>query len=62
MLPRLAAAICAMGEDHEEMLDLVAQAWQVIETVRTKYSCRTCDKIIQAPAPTNTKGHDARPT
>nr|WP_245433232.1 IS66 family transposase zinc-finger binding domain-containing protein [Mesorhizobium sp. WSM3866] len=41
----------AMGADHEEMLDLVAQAWQVIETVRPKYSCRTCDKIIQAPAP-----------
>ncbi|WP_292498598.1 IS66 family transposase zinc-finger binding domain-containing protein [Mesorhizobium sp.] len=41
----------AMGEDREEMLDLVAQAWQVIETVRPKYSCRTCDKIIQAPAP-----------
>ncbi|RWH78028.1 MAG: hypothetical protein EOQ85_16980 [Mesorhizobium sp.] len=41
----------AMGEDSEEMLDLVAQAWQVMETVRPKYSCRTCDKIIQAPAP-----------
>ncbi|RUW72797.1 hypothetical protein EOA28_19815 [Mesorhizobium sp. M2A.F.Ca.ET.067.02.1.1] len=41
----------AMGEDSDEMLDLVAQAWQVIETVRPKYSCRTCDKIIQAPAP-----------
>lgn len=41
----------AMGKDSEEMLDLVAQAWQVLETVRPKYSCRTCDKIIQAPAP-----------
>ncbi|MFD1981858.1 IS66 family transposase zinc-finger binding domain-containing protein [Mesorhizobium newzealandense] len=41
----------AMGEDSEEMLDLVAQAWQVMETIRPKYSCRTCDKIIQAPAP-----------
>ncbi|MER8594300.1 IS66 family transposase [Mesorhizobium sp. M1182] len=41
----------AMGEDSEEMLDLVAQAWQVMETVRPKFSCRTCDKIIQAPAP-----------
>ena len=41
----------AMGEDSDEMLDLVAQAWQVIETVRPKYSCRTCDKIIQAPVP-----------
>ncbi|TIT04393.1 MAG: hypothetical protein E5W85_31570, partial [Mesorhizobium sp.] len=41
----------AMGQDSDEMLDLVAQAWQVIETIRPKYSCRTCDKIIQAPAP-----------
>ncbi|WP_245431744.1 IS66 family transposase zinc-finger binding domain-containing protein [Mesorhizobium atlanticum] len=41
----------AMGQDSEEMLDLVAQAWQVMETIRPKYSCRTCDKIIQAPAP-----------
>lgn len=40
-----------MGEDSEEMLDLVAQAWQVIETIRPKYSCQTCDKIIQAPVP-----------
>ncbi|KAA3445824.1 hypothetical protein C7I87_31515 [Mesorhizobium sp. SARCC-RB16n] len=40
-----------MGEDSDEMLDLVVQAWQVIETVRPKYSCRTCDKIVQAPAP-----------
>lgn len=22
-----------------------------METIRPKYSCRTCDKIIQAPAP-----------
>jgi len=41
----------AMGQDSEEMLDLVAQAWQVMETIRPKYSCRTCDKIIQAPPP-----------
>lgn len=41
----------AMGEDSDEMLDLMAQAWQVMETIRPKYSCRTCDKIIQAPAP-----------
>ncbi|TIN32415.1 MAG: IS66 family transposase [Mesorhizobium sp.] len=41
----------AMGQDSDEMPDLVAYAWQVIETIRPKYSCRTCDKIIQAPAP-----------
>ncbi|MDX8499031.1 transposase domain-containing protein [Mesorhizobium sp. VK4C] len=32
--PGCGGALRAIGEDHEEMLDLVAQAWQVIETVR----------------------------
>ncbi|MER9580750.1 IS66 family transposase zinc-finger binding domain-containing protein [Mesorhizobium sp. M0276] len=42
----------AKGEDSEEMLDLVAQASGLAgETIRPKYSCRTCDKIIQAPVP-----------
>ncbi|TIV50011.1 IS66 family transposase zinc-finger binding domain-containing protein, partial [Mesorhizobium sp.] len=49
--PGCGGALRAMGEDSDEMLDLVVQAWQVIETVRPKYSCRACDKIIQAPAP-----------
>ncbi|MDX8516590.1 transposase, partial [Mesorhizobium sp. VK23E] len=49
--PGCGGALRGMGEDSDEMLDLVVQAWQVIETVRPKYSCRTCDKIIQAPAP-----------
>ncbi|WP_352531158.1 IS66 family transposase zinc-finger binding domain-containing protein [Mesorhizobium sp. M0060] len=48
----------AMGQDSEEMLDLVAQAWQVMETVRPKYSCRTCDKIIQAAG--TSQGHCTR--
>lgn len=41
----------------------VAQARQVMETVRPKYSCRTCDKIIQAPAPVKAiaRGKLARP-
>ncbi len=48
----------ATGEDSEEMLDLVAQAWQVMVTIRPKYSCRTCDKIIQAPAPAKAIARD----
>ncbi|MEI9425797.1 IS66 family transposase zinc-finger binding domain-containing protein [Mesorhizobium sp. Cs1299R1N1] len=40
-LPGCGGDLRAMGEDSDEMLDLVAQAWQVIEAVRPKYRCRT---------------------
>lgn len=33
------------------MLDVAPVAWRVIRTVRPNYSCRTCEKIVQAPAP-----------
>lgn len=48
--PDCGGALRPMGEDHDEILDVIAQAWRVIETVRPKYSCRACDKIVQAPA------------
>ncbi len=25
--------------------------WRVVRNVRPKYSCQTCEKIVQAPAP-----------
>ncbi|WP_245273267.1 IS66 family transposase zinc-finger binding domain-containing protein [Mesorhizobium sp. L2C084A000] len=31
------------GLRRRSALDLVAQAWQVMETIRPKYSCRTCN-------------------
>ncbi len=40
-----------MGEDSDEMLDIVAQAWEVLRTIRPKYSCRQCERIVQAPPP-----------
>ena len=33
------------------MLDAVPVQWRVVRTIRPKYSCRTCEKIVQAPAP-----------
>jgi transposase len=33
------------------MLDVVPVRWRVIRHVRPKYSCRSCEKIVQAPAP-----------
>lgn len=33
------------------MLDAVPVQWRVIRTIRPGYSCRSCEKIVQAPAP-----------
>lgn len=33
------------------MLDALPVQWRVIRTVRPKYSCQGCEKIVQAPAP-----------
>jgi len=49
--PDCGGALRPMGEDEDEVLDLVAQVWEVLQTVRPKYSCRACEKIVQAPAP-----------
>jgi transposase len=40
-----------LGEDADELLDVVPLSWRVIRHVRPKYSCRMCDRIVQAPTP-----------
>ena len=40
-----------LGEDVTESLELVPATWKVIQHVREKFTCRTCEKITQAPAP-----------
>ena len=40
-----------LSADSDEMLDVVPVHWRVIRHVRPKYSCRACEKIVQAPAP-----------
>lgn len=40
-----------LGQDSDEMLDALPVQWRVIRTVRPKYSCRSCEKIVQAPTP-----------
>ena len=41
-----------IGEDRSERLDIVPARFRVIETIRPKYACRTCqDGVHQAPAP-----------
>ena len=53
-------AVCAcgghlrkLGEDVTETLELVPAQWKVIQHVREKFSCRACEKITQAPAPSH---------
>src|SRR3546814_7569347 len=39
------------SSDLDEMLDAVLVQWRVVRTIRPKYSCRSCEKIVQASAP-----------
>ena len=42
-----------LGEDITETLELVPANWKVIQHVREKFSCRSCEHITQAPAPSH---------
>jgi transposase len=55
--PEVACDCCApgvrvkIGEDVSEVLEKVPVEHKVLRYVRPKYACRTCEKIVQAPAP-----------
>ena len=49
--PDCGGTLRKLSADSDEMLDVVPVHWRVIRHVRPKYSCRSCEKIIQAPAP-----------
>lgn len=40
-----------IGEDVSEMLDSIPASLRVIRHVRPRFSCRQCDRMAQAPAP-----------
>ena len=42
-----------LGEDVTETLERVPATWKVVQHVREKFSCRSCEKIAQAPAPSH---------
>jgi transposase len=42
-----------LGEDVTEMLERVPASWKVIQVVREKMTCRSCEKITQPPAPSH---------
>lgn len=45
------ARLSKVGEDVTETLEVVPRQWKVIQTVREKFSCRSCETITQPPAP-----------
>lgn len=49
--PDCGGALRPLGQDSDEMLDALPVQWRVIRTIRPKYSCRLCEKIVQAPVP-----------
>ena len=49
--PGCGGALRRLGQDADEMLDVLPVHWRVVRNVRPKYSCRTCEKIVQAAAP-----------
>lgn len=49
--PECGGVLRRLGEDVSEQLDVVPVAWRVVAHARPKYSCRVCERIVQAPAP-----------
>lgn len=43
--------LAKLGEDVTETLERIPASWLVIQHVREKFSCRSCEAIAQAPAP-----------
>jgi transposase len=46
-------ALRKIGEDVTETLEHVPACWKVIQHVREKFSCRSCETIAQTPAPSH---------
>ena len=42
-----------LGEDITETLELIPAQWKVLQHVREKFSCRSCEAITQALAPSH---------
>jgi transposase len=51
--PCCGGALHKLGEDVTEMLELIPRQWKVIQHVREKFSCRSCETITQPPAPSH---------
>lgn len=49
--PCCGGRLSKLGEDVTETLEVVPRSWKVIQTVRERFSCRSCEAIAQPPAP-----------
>jgi hypothetical protein len=43
--------LAKLGETITETLEVIPRRWKVIQTVREKFTCRSCEAITQPPAP-----------
>jgi transposase len=51
--PCCGGALHKIGEDVTETLERIPSRWKVIQHVREKFSCRSCESITQPPAPSH---------
>ena len=49
--PCCGGKLAKLGEDITETLEVIPRQWKVIQTVRERFSCRSCESITQPPAP-----------
>ena len=49
--PGCGGAMRRMGEDVTEQLDYVPASFRVVRHLRPRLSCRSCERIVQAPMP-----------
>ena len=49
--PCCGGKLAKLGATVTETLEVVPRQWKVIQTVREKFTCRSCEKITQPPAP-----------
>lgn len=49
--PTCGGTLRRLGEDASEVLEYVPEHWKVIKLLRPKYSCGSCQQIVQAEAP-----------
>jgi len=50
--PSCGGPLRLIGEDLAEILDFISAKLKVVETARPKKSCRSCETVVQSPAPT----------
>jgi transposase len=51
--PKCGGPVRKLGEDITESLECEPRRWKVVEHVREKVSCRSCEAISQPPAPSH---------